>query len=131
MRISANQLQLRNSATLQWSPSNVGSASDLHLARDAANTLAQRNGAAAQAFNIYNTYTDASNYERLAIKCVLNVATIAAENSGTGVQMDIVLSGANRANNIANVSSGTDTAYETAINAILAALESHGIVAAA
>ena len=33
----------------------------------AANILAQRNGTNPQFFNIYNTYTDASNYERLAI----------------------------------------------------------------
>lgn len=32
-----------------------------------ANTLALRNGANAQTFNIYNTYTDASNYARIAL----------------------------------------------------------------
>jgi hypothetical protein len=38
---------------------------DTPFIRDAANTLAQRNGANAQAFRVYKTYTDASNYERL------------------------------------------------------------------
>lgn len=42
-------------------------ASDTILTRDAANTLAQRNGTNGQQFNIYRTYTDASNYERLSI----------------------------------------------------------------
>ena len=41
-----------------------GSAGDTVLLRDAANTLAQRNGVNAQTSRIYNTYTDASNYER-------------------------------------------------------------------
>ena len=35
------------------------------LVRDAANTLAQRNGTNAQQFNIYNTFTSATDYERL------------------------------------------------------------------
>jgi hypothetical protein len=36
-------------------------APDTVLARDAANTLAQRNGANAQTFRVYNSYTDAAN----------------------------------------------------------------------
>ena len=36
----------------------------LILDRDAANVLAQRNGTNAQAFRLYNTYTDAGNFER-------------------------------------------------------------------
>lgn len=48
---------------LGWGGSAVA---DAFLYRDgAANTLAQRNGTAAQQFNFYKTYTDASNYERM------------------------------------------------------------------
>ena len=52
-----------------WSVSDLGGIfprriPDVVLKRDAANTPALRNGANAQTFNIYNTYTDASNYER-------------------------------------------------------------------
>jgi hypothetical protein len=64
---------------------------DVYLRRDAANTLAQRNSTNAQSFNLYNTYTDASNYERLAIKFDTNVATIATEAAGTGTGRDIWL----------------------------------------
>jgi hypothetical protein len=42
----------------------LGASQDVVLARDAANTLALRNGATAQTFRIYNTYTDGSNYAR-------------------------------------------------------------------
>jgi hypothetical protein len=75
---------------------------------------------------LYSTYTDQSNYERVSIS---GTGTIATEAAGTGTQADIVLNGANRAAHIVDVSSGTDTAYETAINAILVALETHGITA--
>lgn len=61
-----------------------GGALDLILARDAANTLAQRNGVNAQGFNIYNTYTDASNYERGFIRWSSNVLYLGTEKAGTG-----------------------------------------------
>ena len=51
---------------------------------DAANVLAQRNSTSAQTFNIYNTYTDASNYERVALTWSSNVAYLRAQNAGTG-----------------------------------------------
>jgi hypothetical protein len=97
--------------------------------RVSAGVIGQRNGTNAQEHQIYGTYTDASNYERLALRTAAGDYTIAAEAAGTGTQRNLVLSGANRAAHIADVSSGTDAAYETAINAIIAALESHGIAA--
>ena len=57
---------------------------DTRLYRDAANTLAQRNGVNAQAFNLYNTYTDASNYERGFMRWTGNLLQIGAEAAGTG-----------------------------------------------
>ena len=47
-------------------------------------TLALRNGVNAQAFNIYNTFTDASNYERVRIAAVSNVFRVEAQAAGTG-----------------------------------------------
>jgi hypothetical protein len=63
---------------------NAGSASEFSLLRDAANTLAQRNGVNAQAFNLYNTYTDASNYERGRWNWVGNELRFGPESAGTG-----------------------------------------------
>jgi hypothetical protein len=57
---------------------------DVLLNRDAANTLAQRNGTNAQAFRVYNTFTDASNYERGKIQWDSNVLKIGTEKAGTG-----------------------------------------------
>jgi hypothetical protein len=59
------------------------------------NTIEQRNGANAQIFRAYNTYTDASNYERMSIGPVSNVYTITGEAAGTGSVRNIsIISGA-------------------------------------
>ena len=63
---------------------NSTTTKDVILSRDAANTLAQRNGANAQTLRIYNTYTDAINYERLSITWTSNVCYARNENAGTG-----------------------------------------------
>lgn len=61
-----------------------GAAQDLITARDAANTLAQRNGTNAQVSRIYSTYTDASNYERLSFSFSGGIPVIQPEAAGTG-----------------------------------------------
>lgn len=62
----------------------LGASSDVILTREAANTLALRNGVNAQTFNVYNTFTDASNYERLALHFSSNVARLFVQQAGTG-----------------------------------------------
>ena len=82
---SSGVLRLPVSGNIGFTPTGAaGSVADLLLARDAANTLAQRNGVNAQAFNLYNTYTDASNYERGFMRFVSNVLQIGSEKLGTG-----------------------------------------------
>src|SRR5262245_11138209 len=66
---------------------------DTVLTRDAGNTLAQRSGTTAQAFRVYNTFTDGSNYERLSFKWLGNVGTICTESAGTGVQRVLRIGG--------------------------------------
>jgi hypothetical protein len=69
---------------------------DVFILRDAAaNILAQRNGVNAQAFRLYNTYTDASNYERATFSWASNLLTFGTENAGTGTNRDfrIMVSG--------------------------------------
>jgi hypothetical protein len=62
----------------------LGASGDTILARDAADTLAQRRGTNAQAFRIYNTFTDASNYERGRVAWESNTFVIGAQSGGTG-----------------------------------------------
>ena len=65
---------------------NIGSSSfdDVRLYRDAASTLALRVSTLPMAFNIYNTFTDASNYERGFMRWVSNVLRLGTEKLGTG-----------------------------------------------
>lgn len=62
---------------------------DLYIARDAADTLAQRRGVNAQAFRIYNTFTDASNYERLLVRWSSNIAALFTDAAGSGTHRNL------------------------------------------
>jgi hypothetical protein len=66
---------------------------DTRLYRDAANTLALRNGTAAQTFNVYNTFTDASNYERGFVRWSSSRLGLGVENAGTGSRRALDISG--------------------------------------
>lgn len=83
--VDADSLKLAALGAFAWSSvAGATNNADLFLRRDAANTLAQRFGVNAQAFNLYNTYTDASNYERGVMKWATNVLQIGTEKLGTG-----------------------------------------------
>lgn len=101
-------LSLRSDGQLSWmsSSSHTSAPPDVTLYRDAANTLAQRNGANNQAFHVYTTYTDASNYKRLVLGRWGNsgdtAASIWAEGAGTGVNPNFYLG--TYSNNTGNLS---------------------------
>ena len=63
-------VRLASGVPLGWSSSAISpnAAADLILARDAANTLALRNGANAQESRVYGSYTATDNYQRMSIK---------------------------------------------------------------
>jgi len=69
--------------------------SDTFLTRDGGSgLLAQRNSTNAQTFNIYNTYTDGSNYERGFLKWNSNELLIGTEALGTGTALNVKLQSA-------------------------------------
>jgi hypothetical protein len=73
---------------LGFSVTNAGNGARVILTSDDANILALRNGASAQTKRVYGTYTDASNYERLAI----TRDAITVESAGTGTaNIDLAL----------------------------------------
>lgn len=76
---------------LNTSKITLGASSDVILARDAANVLALRNGTSAQAFAVYNTYTDASNYERLQLEWSSNTGKLMANWAGTGSPRNLAI----------------------------------------
>ena len=75
---NGTNLTLGSASQLLWS-------TDLILVRDDANKLALRNGTAAQTFNVYETFTNASNYSRLSLSYTAsNDYGITADKAGTG-----------------------------------------------
>jgi hypothetical protein len=61
-----------------------GSAADVRLYRDAANTLAQRNGTNAQAFRVYGTESSSlANFVRASLSSSSTAVTLAAQRGGT------------------------------------------------
>jgi len=81
--------------SVSWSSGAFGTTSpDLYLRRGGAGVLEQYNGANAQAQNVYNTRTDASNYERGVFAWSGGVLNIGAEKAGTGVDRGVVIKSA-------------------------------------
>jgi hypothetical protein len=79
-------VQLANNGSFSWSSLSYAANGngDLALFRDAAGTLAQRNGLNAQTFRLYNTYTDATTFERLNLKWDTNVLKLGTEKGSVG-----------------------------------------------
>ena len=83
---SSTGICLHSNWPLSWGTSTADSTPELQLRKDAANTLALRNGTAAQTFNVYGTSSASNaNYARLALTCGLDGnATISTQALGTG-----------------------------------------------
>ena len=84
--VTNTQAQFGTTITLGATPA----VPDVFLVREAANTLAQRNGANAQTFRLYSTYTDSSNYSRLLLATSGNIY-IYAEQAGTGPVNQLII----------------------------------------
>jgi hypothetical protein len=74
-----------------FSIGTTGTNGDCFLHRDAAAVFAQRNGAVAQTYRLYGTYTDTSNYRRLVTTMsTAGVAEIKPEGLGTGASGNVL-----------------------------------------
>ena len=73
-----------NAAVLRF-----GAAEDIILARDAADTLAQRRDTNAQTHRWYRSFTDTSNYSRVYLGWSSSTAILATEGAGTGARGNI------------------------------------------
>jgi hypothetical protein len=90
-RFSNGQL----TATAGFTLGATAGAPDVFMVRDAANAFALRNGVNPQKSCVYNTYTDASNYEAVCIDWTtsVNVADIKAFAAGTGTSRPVRIVG--------------------------------------
>lgn len=87
-------LEMISSADIRWSAGAIGAGADLFILRDAANVLALRNGASAQAQRWYRTYTDGSNYARASVFFSGNDIYFGQDSgdiAGTGAAGDLIL----------------------------------------
>jgi hypothetical protein len=75
---------LRSPSVGVFSFENNTQANFFTLVAEAANTLALRNGAAAQTFNVYGTYTSGTSYERLTLSAPSAANAIIGTNKGSG-----------------------------------------------
>lgn len=101
-----------------------GNPVDTFLIREADNILAIRDGANAQLFHVYNTFTDASNYERASFGWSGNLFTIGTAAAGTGSGRSMILNGASqlifttgsterfRISNSGHLIAGADNTYD-------------------
>lgn len=112
--LSAITLSVNADGALRWSndSSNPQQTKDLILARDAANTLAQRNSTNAQTFNIYSTYTSATNNEYFNVlwsSSVLHLGTNKGSGGGTARVLQIDYGGTTTAALSVPITSGQVT----------------------
>jgi hypothetical protein len=89
---NSSQFRLRSDGSFCFTNGNDAQGTiDTILARDAANTLALRNGTNAQAFRLYNTFTDINNGRRLDITSTTGgVFTLTATGNGTGASGNVL-----------------------------------------
>lgn len=100
-------ITLRTGGIINWSSTSdpVAGAINLVLLQDAADILAQRRTTNAQTFRLYRTFTNSTNYERLALQTAAGQMVIAAETAGTGTDnIDLTLTSAGTG--IVNVTQG-------------------------
>jgi hypothetical protein len=71
----------------------LGGTNRTNIFVEAADTLAQRQGTNPQAFNLYNTFTNATNYERARMGWAGNAFQIRPEADGTGTERVLHISG--------------------------------------
>jgi hypothetical protein len=100
-RTSSSNFILGASSECRWQDNNDGGvgAVSLVIRRDAANTLAQRNGTNAQTTRVYNTYTSDTNFERAKLQWDTNVLKVGTEkgaDGGTARDMELQTDGTTR-----------------------------------
>jgi hypothetical protein len=90
-----NAVDFAADASLRWTNGNGNPLTtlDLILVRDgAAGTLAQRNSTNAQTFRVYNTFTTATDYQRLAVSSA--TATLTAMSGASVTATNLIPAGA-------------------------------------
>lgn len=89
----------------------VGPSAQVGLISNGVGTLEQRGGTSAQTFRLYNTYTDASNYERGFMQWTANFFEVGTVGAGTGSSARSVRVTTTGAGNVILNTNGSDRWY--------------------
>jgi hypothetical protein len=95
----SDKLQVHPSMAIAWGSAQGYDGATLALYRDAANTLAQRNGTNAQTSWIFNTFTSSTNFERAKVEWASNILRFGTEKGsagGTARDMELQTDGTTR-----------------------------------
>lgn len=92
MRLGPSSIQLIAGASIGWSVNVIGNSSDVILLRDAAGVLSLRNGTTSQTFNVHNTFTNSSNFEKFQIAWDSSAVYLGMVAAGTGSQKAVRIS---------------------------------------
>ena len=87
--LNSGGLNLNMNMFVGWGSTVLAGSQDTKLFRDSIGVIAARNGATPHAHRIYNTFTDALNYERAECGWTANLFRIFTQSAGTGTQRDI------------------------------------------
>ena len=85
--------RIASSGSYEWSNSAANTSTlGVGLFSDGSGIIAQRNATNGQASRVYRTYTDSSNYERVAVDLSSNTFTFGPQAAGTGILRPLYLS---------------------------------------
>lgn len=91
-QVDVTGVKISSDATLSFaSTASSNGTADTILARDAANTLAQRNGTVGQTFRMYETFTDSLNYSRISLAYLGGTYFLNTEVAGSGTDRTITM----------------------------------------
>jgi hypothetical protein len=125
---TGNTLAVAATGAFGFCPNSaINAEADTVLRRDAANTLALRNGSAAQTFNVYGSYGSISDYKRLSISCDQTTGNATITNQAAGytagtVSINGVPVGRGGGNFSSNIAIGGDALAANVANALCTAV---------
>lgn len=90
MSLNYIHLGINSSQYIGFDSTTSYNALETRLYTDGAYILALRNSTNPNTFRVYNTFTDASNYERAALTWSSNFCYLRAQNAGTGSARNVV-----------------------------------------
>ena len=143
---SSSAFRAGSARQIGWSNNtNAAFALDVELWRDAASVLALRTGTTAQTFRLYNTFTSATNFERVNFRWASNEFILDAEKGSVGGTLRGVKIGSattsllgfygvtpvDQPDTVTDPTGGgtQDAEARTAINAIIDRLQELGLIA--